>query len=363
MPPTLIDLSMDSSDDEVDGATSADLKRRRDNTDDPPGRGQPWRDPSVSLLSPLDPDELTPPQCAYSDFPHLVTFLESSLVEPHTPGYALYALGIRDAVRQSPHHLLRPRKTEDHFNDYIHLVLPRHVLLEVYKVVDLVAACIWGRLRFRSSNRPVRLPTPSDLIPVSESVALRALVKISIHVADMQWGQHTPYAVHAVREDIYEQGFDHAPTLQLGDAGLGDDQICGICRHVKSYSVLFNCGHSFCHICSRLSFNGDFECASCGALQYGPPLPYLAEREKIRQLILPAVDESRIRPTWDGIRFPQPRRKRVTCVCGAVAMCQCLTCVCGVAALCHCPRVGATCTCIAASVCRCLAESTPDGVE
>ncbi|KAJ7059925.1 hypothetical protein C8F01DRAFT_1084362 [Mycena amicta] len=230
-PADIIDLSEEPSDDDP----PQDSGKRKRSQSQEASRPRRLRLPSVVVLSPLDPEYLTPPN---TDFAELLRYLESALVEPHVPGYALYALGIRDTARRSTRQLLRPRQIAEHFADHLQLFVPAAVLAKIHKVVDLVAACIWGRLPHRPIYLPGRPQTSSDFIRVSESVALSAIVDIGIQLADMLWGQHTPYSVQVGREDLFEPGFDDPPTLYLGEAGLGDNEICSICRQVKSYSVL-----------------------------------------------------------------------------------------------------------------------------
>ncbi|KAJ7051048.1 hypothetical protein C8F01DRAFT_1263313 [Mycena amicta] len=347
--PVAIDLTQDDSDN--DEATTPQKKNDSSGRTVARGRLPPALrrlDGAISV-SPLHPDNLDEPsrfirdrimgRIISQDLLRLPEILKKTLLEKYTEGYGLYALRTRDHVRKSIAQLRHPRKPAEELRQIIRLEVPPSVLTHIVLVADLAAAYIWGCLPNRLTTVPVTSYDPAhDLVPMSESSALNAIAEISIMVAQALWGQHTSYAIQIQRSQLFEPGYDVAPQTQ--DCEFED--LCRVCRSVKSHAVKLMCGCTFCFVCVRIHFDEDFRCPLCEAVQYRPPMPAVEVRERIRHRLLPDVDNSRVDYSWQGLHFPARPRPLVRCSCAAAEMCECA-------------KVNRIfCDCIAASICRCL---------
>ncbi|KAJ7048168.1 hypothetical protein C8F01DRAFT_1095621 [Mycena amicta] len=245
------------------------------------------------------------------DVYRLPQVLREMLKEEYYPGYALYALRTRDHARRSTCQILCPRKPAEELAWIIRLELPPSLAAAIVAIADLAAAYIWGCLPNRSLTVSGPHNPARDLVPVSDSAALSALADIRIALARAFWSDNTPYVIQSHRSELFALGSDLPPMKK----DVASEDLCSICGTVMSYAVK-------------------------------PLIVALDIRARIRARLLPDVDTSRIKYSWETLQFPMAPRPHVLCACLAEPLCVC-------------PRdSGSFCVCMAASMCWCELEDT-----
>ncbi|KAJ6574048.1 hypothetical protein B0H19DRAFT_1253805 [Mycena capillaripes] len=82
---------------------------------------------------------------------------------------------------------------------------------------------------------------------------------------------------------------------------------CRICGCIKSNPVTSACGHSYCYVCIRLRLETEWTCPypDCHRVLHTAPKPDLGEKESARADYPGWEDESEVRYSWEGLRFPR----------------------------------------------------------
>ncbi|KAJ7056034.1 hypothetical protein C8F01DRAFT_1257851 [Mycena amicta] len=241
------------------------------------------------------------------DVYRLPQVLREMLKEEYYPGYALYALHTRDHARRSTCQILRPRKPAEELAWIIRLELPPSLAAAIIAIADLAAAYIWGCLPNRSLTVSGPHNPARNLVPVSDSAALSALADICIALARAFWSDNTPYIIQSHRSELFALGSDLPPMKK----DVASEDLCSISGTVMSYAIKFTCGCAFCFVCARSSFDDSFKCTACQAIQYRPPIAALDIRARIRARLLPDVDTSRIKYSWETLQFPMAPRPHI----------------------------------------------------
>ncbi|KAJ7026089.1 hypothetical protein C8F04DRAFT_1190895 [Mycena alexandri] len=91
------------------------------------------------------------------------------------------------------------------------------------------------------------------------------------------------------------------PPVQLADDA---DLQCVICFHVKSHPVKAACNHSYCFVCIRQWLQVQWNCPSCRATMFSPPIPDDDTAKAVALAHPEWKDRSTVTHAWDGLTFP-----------------------------------------------------------
>ncbi|KAJ6537888.1 hypothetical protein B0H19DRAFT_1078995 [Mycena capillaripes] len=141
----------------------------------------------------------------------------------------------------------------------------------------------------------------------------RAKIDARGAAARAEWQLHLPVTGDSLRRGIRlrpSKGLRRPRDALLTEEDLYLDDACPtplqyfICQNGKSHPVSYQCGHSNCYVCIRVSLETSWLCSQCKQLITARPSPHDEEKAVIEKEN-PGWDESRVAYWWDGVVFPR----------------------------------------------------------